>query len=138
MKKAKGWQHNLSGVIDQHRSMPFCYGETDCCLFVAACLDAMYEGAAFANDVRERLNYHNEDEANAAIAAAGGFEKIVSEFLGEPFASNYAQPGDVVLFLQDDASKAVGIVFGHRIVGAGKQGIEFVPISRGLAAWRVG
>lgn len=137
VKRKKDWQESLNSVVESHRNVPFEYGTLDCCLFAAKCLDSVYEDAHFEREVIERINYHSEDDANSAIASAGGLENLVCEFLGTPINPLLAQPGDVVLFYQDNGTQAVGVIVGHMIVASGKDGIRFDKVSKALSAWRV-
>jgi len=126
------WVSRLWGEVEAAKTRPFSYGEHDCCLFVARCIDAMTD-----SDLAEQLarHYHDEPSAMAFFRHEGGIERAVSGFLGD--VSDLARPrrGDVAM-VPTERGDGVGVCVGTTIAVAG-DGVEFYPLSAALKTWRV-
>jgi hypothetical protein len=130
--KRHDWTSRLFAVIEAHKSRPFVWGESDCCLFVARCIDAMTDNA-LAYLIRER--YHDETSALRFIAEYGSLAAAVSRYLGDPVPRR-AVRGDAVLF-DGGEGDAVGICMGAKVVAMGPTGLRYVPRSEIKAVWPV-
>lgn len=125
------WASRLHEVVADHKYREFAWGEADCCLFAAKCVDAM-TGSDLYREIRG--NYFNEESAKAYIASFGGLEQAVTHWLGEP--TGRATRGDVVLF-DGGEGDAVGICLGSEVYAMGPKGLHRVPRRVILKAWHV-
>lgn len=133
--RREDWSEKLAEQIKNIRGKNFEYGEHDCCLFVARCVDAMCD-TDFEKRVKDKYAYQSEQEANQHIANDGGLIEMVNEFLGDPVPRAFAMPGDVVL-LRDNGDAVLGIVEAHNAVAASKGGFISVPLKYAVVAWRI-
>lgn len=130
-----GWEQHLADYIAARANRKFRWGSNDCCLFAADAVLAL-TGVDPARELRTQ--YRSRADAEALLAARGGLEAVVTAALGEPLATPLcAQRGDVVLVV-DGARSALGICLGAQVAGPGLHGLQTVPLTNGVAAWRVG
>lgn len=136
MPRREDWQERLHGAVEMARGIPFRYGVHDCCLWAARCIDVMCD-TRLTQQVVDRFNYTDKDGADAIIAAAGGLDKLLSSFLGEPVRGTYAAPGDVVLARDAEDAAFVGVIVGHHVIGPGPDGITILPHGSAILCWKV-
>ena len=124
--------NTLWPVLDQYSRVPFEYGQHDCCLFAARCLDAVYGG-----DYAARLSKCYRDKAGSRrfIAKHGGLVPAVSSFLG-PLQSGLPSRGDVTLVVTEDGD-GVGVCCGATVAVAAEMGLAFYPLAAAKGFWRV-
>jgi hypothetical protein len=135
---------DLDTFIDARRHVGFAYFEHDCATIAADWvrerrgsdpLDALRaKGGALAP---KRLL-----TALRHVRAAGGFELTASALLGPALPGLMAQRGDVVLVKSGRHTGRVsgycfGVCTGSSIAAPGKARLEFLPLTAGVAAWRV-
>lgn len=125
------WQQQLLTTIEAAMKRPFCWGKTDCCLFVADCCFAI-SGKDPAEKYRGQ--YDSELGAKKALLKFGSIESALSSLFTE-IPVGMAQRGDVVLF-DGDNGKTVGVLWAGKIWSTGENGV--VPVSaKPITAWRV-
>lgn len=90
--RLRDWQSRLQACIAARRRLAFAWGEHDCCLFAADCVQAM-TGADPAAAYRGR--YDSELGAARLLKAAGGVRGLLTEAFGEPINVRLARVGDV-------------------------------------------
>jgi hypothetical protein len=138
MQRLEDWETRLLAEIDAARFRDFAYGQHDCALFAAGCVDAMC-GTTLAETLRAA--YHDEASAEAYFTAQGGWGPAVDALVGADnrIPWQFAQPGDIALVpigLGDDCGMA--IVNGHRALAATARGFAGRPISSAVTCWRIG
>lgn len=130
--KHPDWQKRLVTVMKAAEKRPFSWGEHDCCLFAADCVQALC-GEDFAAEFRGK--YDCETGAKKAILRGGGsLEGVLARFL-EEVSLSFIQRGDI----------AVVMNAGRRCAGVFYSGAVWVPGETGLiglrekilSAWRV-
>jgi hypothetical protein len=131
--KRHDWTRRLYDVIEAHREAPFGWGQHDCCLFAARCVDAMCDTEYEAGLQAE---YQDERSAMEYIASFGSIKSAVESWLGDPQNLNFTQRGDVVLF-DNDGREALGICLGRDIVTTGETGLVSVLMTRAICSWAV-
>lgn len=96
LKKIEGWEIALSSTLAACANKPFEWGKHDCCMFAADCIKAM-TGKDPAKAVRKK--YKTEPEAEKIMLDAGGFEALLTKYIGFEPHSNWRQAarGDIVL-----------------------------------------
>lgn len=130
--KHPDWQKRLVTVIKAAEKRPFSWGQHDCCLFAADCVEAMC-GEDFAAEFRG--NYNSETGAKKALLRGGGsLERVLARFLDEVNPS-LIQRGDVAV-VENAGRRCAGVFYGGSVWVPGDNGL--VGLSRNLlSAWRV-
>lgn len=112
-------------VFDKYIMREFVYGESDCCQFVAECIEAQ-TGVNPAG----RFKYASEKAANNLLDMYGGLEALVTDVLGEPVDT--PREGYVALV---EKPTLLGIVHRGRIVARTPGDINDIPLSRARRFW---
>ena len=120
----------LEAFLLERRSVPFSWGQNDCCLFVADAVRALH-GVDFAASLR---GYTTRFGAARRLAKAGGIAKLVDGML-VPISASIAQRGDVVMF-RAEGGDALGLCVGRKFAAAGPSGVTFFDMSYVTRAWR--
>lgn len=130
VERRADWLHQLWLVLLAYRRAPFAYGQHDCTMLLARCVDAM-TGSAFESELA--MAYHDARSAVRFLRAEGGLEAAITRRLGVPVNSCFARRGDGLLFTKHVVGVCVGT---HALVI--DDGLK--PISLHLAQkhWRVG
>ncbi len=131
--RRKDWVSRLLAVVDDAQGRPFEWGQHDCCLFAARCIDAV-TGSFWAGSLD--ACYQDEATALAYIKAEGGIRASVSRRFGDPVPPLLARRGDLVL-VDSPLGEAVTVCVGPSLVGAAPSGLTVLPLSAGLCAWRI-
>ena len=143
IKRHEDWPTRLARFLEESRGREFRYGDWDCCLAVCDAIEAM---TGFDPGATFRGQYSTELGAiHVMLEYSGGnvietveLETAVLEVEEVPIAR--AGRGDVVL-VELEAGPSLGVVdlTGKRVaVAAHPRGLAFLPIARGLRAWKVG
>ena len=136
MERFPDWHERLADCIETGQCFEFQYGTHDCCLWAAYCVDNM-TGSDLQKQIQETCHYSNEEGAKALINAAGGLQPLVVQFLGNELDSpSFAAPGDLVV-VNNEGQELVGIVVGHGVVAAAKEGLVSLPYGTIRHAWRI-
>lgn len=138
-----GWETRLEEALGDCflRRRP-AWGSNDCCTFAATIVEAL-TGIDPAR--RLRGTYQTREQAEALMAAAGGIEALVDRQLRESGISvarwetpQLGQRGDPVVFNMGGGVRALGVCYtGARIAALTEHLGVFLPIKRGLVAWRI-
>lgn len=135
MQRREDWLERLHEELEAAADRVFAWGGHDCARFAARCVDAMC-GSAFEVALGER--YSDEDSARAWLASAD-FAELVTEHIGAPMPNpRFAQPGDVVLWVNDRGEPTLGIIVGHHVVAAAPRGFVGARTDTITHAWAVG
>lgn len=127
------WVSRLWREVEACSAEPFTYGQSDCCTFVARCVDAMT-----GSKLVEQLShcYHDRRSARRFIRAEGGLELAVSGFLGDCIPGANARRGDACLVEVEDGL-GVGMCLGPTIAVRDDGSLTPYPLASALAHWRV-
>ncbi|QNK70251.1 DUF6950 family protein [Variovorax sp. PAMC26660] len=135
---------DLDTFIDARRHTGFAYFEHDC-----ATIAADWVRERRGTDPLEPLRAQGGALAPKRlltalrhVRAAGGFEAIATALLGQSLPGRLAQRGDVVLARSGGrigrvSGYSFGVCTGSNIVAPGKDRLQFLPLTTGVAAWRV-
>lgn len=126
----------LNAVIDSCEGLPFRYGEHDCCMFAARCVDAM-SGTALSRLLPQL--YHDEESAFAFIERQGGIVNAATKLLGVDPVRGWAQArrGDVCM-VDTERGPGLGVCVGQRIAVADEVGLALYPVDQARLVWRIG
>lgn len=130
------WRQRLDDYLDSIDGKPFRWGELDCALFAADCVQAM-TGVDLAADFRGL--YTDQEGAEAAIKVAGHdtYAELVSSLL--PLAEGGKHMiGDVAVVESPAFGPCLGIVGGMHIHVMTLRGKGALPLARASRIFRVG
>lgn len=135
MKRIKGWEQALAATTRAAMPKRHAWGSHDCALFAADCVRAI-TGVDLAEEFRGQ--YNDENGARRVLASLGceNVGDLASRYLPEIDAP-MARRGDVVM-MDGKFGPFLAIVDGWTAVGPSLRGLEHVPASSALRAWRVG
>jgi hypothetical protein len=149
MHRLQGWPELLADWVERNRARPFVWGEWDCVLAAADCVQTIT-----GEDTLAGLRWDGVRGALRQLEVEGGLEAAVTRVLGEPVAPAFAQRGDVLLIgtvpavmpdlsAQDAARPefrhALAICLGETCVSPGRGGLVFPPtLDVSFKAWMVG
>lgn len=119
---------NLWPVFQRYYGVPFEYGKTDCCQFVADCIRE-----ATGRDVAAPFRYANLRQARELLRRHGGLEGLATHVLGAP-DEGVPRPGFVALV---GKPRILGIVWQNRIVARTDNDLMDLPIERGIRFWNL-
>lgn len=133
MKKQHNWQTKLATYITQNQERPFEWGDFDCCLFAADCVQAM-TGEDPAADFRGR--YKTKLGAAKALKriGAGDLESTLDKILGEPI-KEHAQKGDICL-VETEEGPAAGVIYSRVIWVPGPAALQALK-QQPIKVWRI-
>ena len=134
------WEARLAPVIAAAQAARFAWGEHDCCVFAADCVQAL-TGVDLLAPVRGR--YRSAYTAARLVTAEGGLQAAVSRVLGaephEDFA--HARRGDLVAIEMPEACAfrhALGVVVGSSALVPLEIGLQRVAQGDWCRVWSVG
>jgi len=133
LNRLPDWPERLATFIEARRTMPFRWGQNDCCLLAADAVEAI-TGHDLAAPWRG--TYATEAEAETLLASLGGMEALVQSVGLHSVRSAYAQRGDVAL-VEVGNTRALGVVLGTTVAVPGPDGLNFAPIGTAKATWAV-
>jgi len=128
------WEDRLADLIAARRDVPFKWGENDCALWGADCVEAIL-GVDFGQNFRGQY----EDQSGARLAlrqfGAGSLFKTFDRHLTRILPA-FAQRGDLVAKGRGRTA-AIGVCIGSDAVFVGEDGLVMVPRLLWTAGWRV-
>lgn len=131
----------LRVVVERYRHAPFEWGEHDCVLFAARCLDAQRGDTLLEDRLRHEYRYRTALDAVRLVRAAGGWEPLICEFMGESVAVESLVLGDLVLGhgarggRRDETVTALGVCDEELFMAPGERGLAWLPMSYALRGW---
>lgn len=146
MKRLPDWEKRLQDVFEEWQNRPFVWSETDCCCFVACCVDAQH-----GTNISDQINVNYKDKKSAQkylLSNIWNFNNqeykvsslmdLANKWLGEPIPVLMAQRGDLVLYESDDLQFFSIVAFsGREIIAMQESGLIKLPLRSGTMAWRV-
>lgn len=141
LTRKQNWQVLLHEHLCACRAREFQYGSFDCCLFVCDAIEAM-TGVDVASPFRSR--YGSRRQAFRALEMFAGrpsveavTERITADHAMPEVTPLLAQRGDVVLLKRSYDFSLALVGLDGAILAAAQQGLERVPPSLAVRAWRV-
>lgn len=133
MKRFYDWQLRFEAFVRERAQRPFCWGENDCGLFAAACVEAI-TGERVGEALR---GYHSARQALRLQRRPGGLRALACEALGEPISARLANTGDIVL-IPAGKREALAVCNGGCAIVPGPEAMTAVSMQHALLGWRVG
>lgn len=143
-----GWPARLHDLVAERLARPFAWGSNDCATFaadVALALHGQDTLASLRNAARPRANAR----WGTRQARRAGGPAVLEQCGLVPVAPALARVGDIVLVQQPRPAlpaagdrrraprPALALCNGEVALAVGPQGLEMVPMTQALAAWRV-
>lgn len=127
------WPERLNRIVEGNLNRPFEWGNWDCCLFAAECVEAM-TGDDPMGEFRGR--YSSAEGARALLRAhpSKSLFNLMRRKFGNP--SNFARRGDIVYTITEDGP-SLGVCVGACAVFLSEEGIVSLPI-QGMRSFRCG
>lgn len=135
MRRKENWFESLTAYIDSVMDKEFIWGEHDCCLFSAACVEAMTGHDYMAE---ERDTYDSQETAQEALKGRTLY-MATKKKLGKPNPLATAQRGDVIYHVFP-TGPALGICIGADALFVGreiKEGLVSVPVMDCSKSFRI-
>lgn len=132
-------QEEADAVVEEFRHRRFEWAKADCKSFACAFVDALTGSDFSARLARDLPPYATAVEAINALKVAGGWEVIITKYLGEPVDLNLAAFGDVVLGHGNppfERSRMLGVCDEELFMAPGALGLEWLPMSNALKVWK--
>ena len=127
------WQLRIIQTIQAASERPFCWGENDCCLFVAdVCLAACDKDPA--SEYRGR--YRTEIGAKRVLAKTHGDIPAALDALFARIPVAMAQRGDALVF-DGSQGQTAAVMWAGQVWAMTEQGARPIPDAVPLFAWRV-
>lgn len=124
MTRRPNWERQFYAVLHNALSRPMAYGQHDCGLFVADCIEAL-TGADLGADLRG--TYKTRREALQVCEAHGGLVELVSRLLGPPQPPAAARRGDPVAMYHPRFGVSLGVSDGGKAAFLGPAGLRLFP-----------
>lgn len=127
------WQIRIITTIQAASERPFCWGENDCCLFVAdVCLAACDKDPA----AEYRGRYRTEIGAKRVLAKTHGDIPAALDAIFERIPVAMAQRGDALVF-DGPQGQTAGVMWAGKVWAMTEVGARPIPDAVPQIAWRV-
>lgn len=128
-----GWESRLAELIESKRNIPFCWQTNNCLGFVAEAEIAVQGFTEFPEALRPMTNKFS------AMRIIKKNADSLDDWIDQKYqriSILSAQRGDICM-IETPEGAAVGVCIGHNATFVGQDGLEFVPMSLTIKAWRV-
>lgn len=132
LKRRPDWPTHLHALVTARMRAPFAWGQHDCVLWAADCVQAI-TGIDLA--AAHRGQYSTALGA-MRIVPEGGLGELVGQYL-PPLDVRRAVTGDIML-VRIGGQDSLAVVNGGAAVGPAEHGLESVDLRAAVAAWKVG
>ena len=146
MRRLEGWEHRLADFVDEARSRPFLWGDSDCCLMPCDGVLAI-TGVDPAAKLRGRYKTLRGAQGALRRFARGGVvetvEKIAADLAAPEVTLRFARRGDICLITDPELVETgfdamLAICLGREVGIAQVDGLRLLPLARAARAWGVG
>jgi hypothetical protein len=132
------WPLRLQTLLDDARTQEFLWGRWDCCQWAGLCVEAQ-TGVNPIEHIRGR--YKTSIGAMRVLRREFGVASIrdaVTQMMGDPVPPRLAGRGDLALVdINGIASVGVINLSGEKVAAIGLHGLEHVPLTAAVTAWKV-
>lgn len=130
--RPRDWMERFEAVIAARMFQPFSYGQHDCIIFAAECVQA-----CTGRDVWQGASYIGHVDGLRLLRELGGIKALAASRLGEEISPELAAPGDVGLYVDEDPDRpGLAVNVGGTWLAPHANGLR--PLKPGvvLTAWR--
>lgn len=133
------WPNRLTAVIEEYKTIPFVWGESDCMQFAIKAAARLVDYDLVLS-FAEANNYSTENEANQQLTEyfGGTYDGVFDSVFPSCYTRAFARRGDVCI-VDYNGSTVCGIIdsSGRFAVCKGINGLFFVPIKYVTKVWGV-
>lgn len=133
MPKLADWQSRLTRLVSDTHGKTFAWGDLDCCLWTAACVEAQ-TGVDHASEFRGA--YSDAQTAAPLLRRMGGLRGIGGR-AGPPVPPLTACLGDIGL-VRSGGKPVLAVCAGPVWLVVSSQGLLSVPLTAATHCWRTG
>lgn len=129
----------LSPIIETYRRIPFLWSVHDCVLFAARCVDAQLD-TKLETFIQRDFRYEGPVSAIRIVKNAGGWEALVSRYLGPSVSAQELAFGDVVLGHPQapfERTTLLGICDEELFMAPGTFELEWLPMQNATRGWKL-
>lgn len=129
----------LSSVIETYRKVPFLWSVHDCVLFAARCVDAQLD-TRMETFIQRDFRYEGPVSAVRIVKHAGGWESLVTRYLGPAVGPEELVFGDVVLghpHAPFERTSLLGICDEELFIAPGTFALEWLPMKNAIRGWKL-
>lgn len=129
----------LTPIIETYRRVPFLWSVHDCVLFAARCVDAQLD-TRLETFVQRDFKYEGPVSALRLIKQAGGWEPIISRYLGPSVGPEELTFGDVVLGKNVppfERTCLTGVCDEELFMAPGPFELEWLHMTNALRGWKL-
>ena len=111
IKRKENWQECLNKTVEAARVRSFSWGEHDCCVFSASCVEAI---TGIDHMASFHGAYNDEESAKNTLKTKGAktLFRTLQKFFGASVHPAFAQRGDLV-YRREGGIPAVGVCLGE-------------------------
>jgi len=131
MRKSN-WEKALNAEIERTRELEFSWDKNHCLGFAARCQEAM----TGKTDFPEAFTSTSFMSAQKIIKKHGGDLTSWMDEKLQRINLLAAQRGDFIE-VETDIGEAIGVCIGEKVAVMGEDGLEFMPMTHGIRAWKV-
>ena len=137
-RRLPDWPARLGALAAQRLAQPFAWGPNDCAAWVADAVATMHGHDTLAELRGARRSWR---QARRQLQRIGGYPAAMARAGLQPVAPALAGRGDVVL-MEDTGDGAQGwpgvlaVCIGDEALAPGTAGLDAMPMTRALMAWR--
>jgi hypothetical protein len=132
-------EQKLAPIIAAYKNMPFLWAAHDCVLFAARCVDAQI-GTFLESLIQRDFRYNGPIQAMRLVTEAGGWEPLVSRYLGASVPPERIEFGDVVLGRAQppfERTSLLGVCDEELFIAPGSMQLEFLPMENAIRGWKL-
>lgn len=129
----------LSPIIETYRRIPFLWSVHDCVLFVARSIDAQLD-TKFETFIQRDFKYEGPVSALRILKSAGGWEPLISRYLGPSVGPEELEFGDPVLGKNVppfERTQLLGICDEEVFMAPGTFELEWLPMKNAIRGWKL-
>ena len=130
--RIEGWENRLEELVQSKRNQPFSWADNNCMGFVAQAQKTITGETDFP-EVLDNLKSKNN--ALKLVLKNGSLTDWVNKHL-EQIPITMARRGDIV-DIETCEGPAMGLCIGHKAVFLGQNGLEYIPLTFLIRAWRI-
>lgn len=129
----------LSPIIETYRRIPFLWSVHDCVLFAARCVDAQLD-TKLETFIQRDFKYEGPVSAVRLVKQAGGWEPLVSRYLGPSVGPEELEFGDVVLGHLEvpyERTSLLGVCDEELFIAPGTFELKWLPMTHAIRGWKL-
>jgi hypothetical protein len=132
-------QARLAPVIEGYRRTPFTWQVHDCVLLAARCVDAQI-GTRLECNIQRDFHYTGPVAALRIVKEAGGWEPLISRYLGPSVVPSELEFGDVVLGHANppfERTSLIGICDEELFIAPGSECLQWLSMKNAIMGWKI-